>query len=200
MRLYLSSYRMGRRSDVLRWAGSGEGRAHIVFNALDIYGENRTQSFGREEDDLRKLGYTSTELDLRGIHNNDLTEAIATADLVWVVGGNAFVLAAVAAGAGLGDALRSAWNRGSHLIYAGYSAGACLAGPDLSGIEIMDDPTEADYDGTPPTLGLIEQRIVPHWRSDHPESALAERAAEELARRGLDHLRLSDGDDHLVGL
>lgn len=195
MRLYLSSYRLGRRAELLRHAGPGTGRARIVLNALDVYGEGRLHSYDRETDDLVGLGYEPAELDLRAG-----PVELAGVDLLWVVGGNAFVLAAAAERAGLRDALRSSWAAGSGLIYAGYSAGACVAGPDLTGITAMDDPSEADYDGLPPGLGLIPERIVPHWRSDHREAPAAEEAVAALVERGDAHLPLRDGDDHVVGL
>jgi len=200
MRLYLSSYRLGSRAGALRWAGSGAGRALVVMNALDGYGAGRSRSWRREEADLAALGYAADELDLRD--PGDLEACLAETDLLWVVGGNAFVLARAMTAAGFGDALRSAWATRDHVVYGGYSAGACVAGPDLAGIELMDDPDAHDPDA--PTvraqaLGLIPERIVPHWRSDHPESPAAERAARHLAHLGLPHRTLRDGDDLLVG-
>jgi dipeptidase E len=215
MRLYLSSYRLGSRAEALRWAGSGVGRALVIMNALDAYGAVRGRSWHREEADLASLGYAAAELDLRD--PGDLEQRLAETDLLWVVGGNAFVLARGMTAARFGEALRAAWATQGDIVYAGYSAGACVAGPDLAGIELMDDPDARDPDAQDldtqdpgaqdpaaarvraQALGLVRERIVPHWRSDHPESPAAERAAEHLARRGLPYRTLRDGDDLLVG-
>jgi peptidase E len=82
--------------------------------------------------------------------------------------------------------------------YGGYSAGSCVAGPDLQGIDLMDDPAVLP-EGYPPAaepecLRLVPYRIVPHWRSDHPETEAAERAAAYLAGKGLPHRCLRDGE------
>ncbi len=121
-------------------------------------------------------------------------------DLVWVLGGNAFVLARAMTASGFGEALVSAMDRG--LVYAGYSAGACVAGPDLRGIHLMDpaDDLPPGYDGTMPahSLGLVPFRIVPHWRSDHPETARADAAVGWLAQHSLEYRALRDGEVVLV--
>lgn len=104
---------------------------------------------------------------------------------------------------GFGEALASAMDRG--LVYAGYSAGACVAGPDLRGIHLMDaaDDLPPGYDANMPAhaLGLVPFRLVPHWRSDHPETARADVAVRWLAQHSLDYRALRDGevvvvDDH----
>lgn len=192
MRLYLSSYRFGRRAGVLARRG---GRAAIVTNALDPY-PDRLLNWDREVADLARLGFASTELDLRQFWTTpgQLPGWLSDVDLLWVMGGNAFVLARAATAAGLGDALR----RSPHLTYAGYSAGACLASVDLRGIDAMDDP-DAMPDGYTAdipagTLALRDMRLVPHAGS--PEAIDAER---ELRVASLDYIALADGDDELIG-
>ncbi|MGO4428197.1 hypothetical protein AB4Z54_58130, partial [Streptomyces sp. MCAF7] len=46
----------------------------------------------------------------------------------------------------------------------------------------------------PDCLRLVPYRIVPHWRSEHPETEGAERAAAHLAESGLPHRCLRDGE------
>ena len=136
--MYLSSYRMGRHAERLR-APSGNGRAAIISNALDVFGATRMRNWDREASDLAQLGYASEELDLRQYFGDadGLARRLGSVDLIWAVGGNAFVLARAMTASGLGSVLRPAMKRG--LIYAGYSAGACVAGPDLRGVDLMDD-------------------------------------------------------------
>lgn len=192
MRLYLSSYRFGRRSVALARQG---GRAAIVTNALDVY-SNRLLCWDREVDDLARLGYTSTELDLRDFWTSPgrLSRRLRDVDLLWVVGGNAFVLARAATAAGLRDALR----RTPHLTYAGYSAGAVLTSVDLQGIDTMDNP-DALPDGYTVdmpalSLALSGTRLVPHAGS--AEAVVAE---WELQVASLDYIALADGEDKLIG-
>jgi dipeptidase E len=151
--------------------------------------------YQREADDMRSLGFDAEELDLRQYFHGrgDLRARLETLALVWVVGGNAFVLARAMTAAGFGPAAHDRLE-----VYAGYSAGACVAGPDLEGIQLMDDPdfVPAGYQPEMParTLGLVPWRIVPHWRSDHPESENAERAVRHLQAAGLPYRGLRDGE------
>jgi dipeptidase E len=175
------------------------GRAGIVLNALDQHGQTRTRDYDRERRTFEKFGYACEELDLRDYFTapEELPQRLADLDLVWALGGNAFVLARAVTQAGLRDALHEQEHR-PEFTYGGYSAGACVAGPDLQGIDLIDDPTVLPEGYAPTTapdcLQLVPYRIVPHWRSDHPETEGAERAAAQLAERGLPHRCLRDGE------
>jgi len=195
--IYLSSYRLGNDTDVLRRQQPG-GRAGIVLNALDVYGDTRARDWDREAGDLERLGYASEEIDLREYFDDGvaLSRRLADLHLVWVVGGNAFVLARAMYASGFREALIPELHRG--LIYGGYSAGACVAGPDLRGVDLIDDPNiiPDGYESGMPfsTLGLVPFRIVPHWQSDHPESEAADRAAALLEQEDLAYRPLRDGE------
>lgn len=175
------------------------GRAGIVLNALDGYGPSRARDYARERRTLETFGYSCEELDLRDYFSapKELPKRLADLDLVWALGGNAFVLARAMTQTGFRDALHEQRHR-AEFTYGGYSAGACVAGPDLKGIDLMDDPTVLP-EGYPPAtapecLLLVPYRIVPHWRSEHPEAEGAERAAAHLAESGLPHRCLRDGE------
>jgi dipeptidase E len=199
--MYLSSYRLGDNPEVLR-RPDGNGRAGIVLNALDVYGETRATNIGREIADLESLGYRAEEVDLREYfdHHDALAERLSLLDLLWVVGGNSFGLARAIAQSGFRAALLPAMARG--LVYAGYSAGTCVMAPDLEGIHLIDDPDcfPDGYDPDTPalTLGLLPFRVVPHWQSDHPETALADAAVAYLERHGLAYRTLRDGEAIVV--
>jgi dipeptidase E len=162
------------------------------MNALDEYAD-RARNWERETSDLARLGYRSVELDLRdywGARDGSLSSLLNGVDLVWVLGGNAFVLGRAMTKAGFGDALREA----PDVIYAGYSAGACVASIDLDGIEAMDDPTTlpAGYtsDMKIETLRLVRTRVIPH--AGAPE---ARKSVARLRSMGLAYLELADGED-----
>ncbi len=200
MRLLLSSWFLTPDSRPSALGGAlATGRAGIVLNALDGYGDSRDRDYARENRTLENFGYSCEELDLRDYFAapDELPERLAGLDLVWVLGGNAFVLARAMTQAGFRDALQKQLDR-PEFLYGGYSAGACVAGPDLQGIELIDDPAVLPEGYSPDTaaecLGLVPFRIVPHWRSEHPETEGAERAAAHLAERGLPHRCLRDGE------
>lgn len=203
MRLYLSSYRLAADTSMLRaLASSGATRAGIVFNACDVWSDARLSRWDREANDLASLGFVAEELDLRAYfgQSTELLSRLTELDLVWVVGGNSFVLAKAMHASGFRD-VAVPLIRADQLVYAGYSAGSCVAGPDLRGIELMDEPDKVpdDYPTIEPVcLGLVPFRIVPHWRSDHPEAPAAEVAAARLAALGLAFRTLSDSEAFIV--
>ena len=202
MKLYLSSYRLGVDRNALAELVETPGRAGLVFNALDGFAD-RLRIFARESNDLRTLGFECEELDLRSYFDDleGLTDRLSHFQFLWVVGGNTFVLARAMTQSRLGEALSAPLSDG-RLVYGGYSAGSCVAAPDLEGIHLMDDP-EVIPDGysetvIPGTLHLVPWRIVPHWRSNHPESADAEKAVERLRKSGLDFRTLRDGEALII--
>jgi dipeptidase E len=201
MRLVLSSWFLtppGSRPSALP-STRETGKAGIVVNALDGYGHSRDRDLGREIRTLEVFGYSCEEVDLRGYFTNrdELPERLAELDLVWTMGGNAFVLARAMTQSGFTGAVKAQLGR-QEFVYGDYSAGACVAGPDLQGIDLIDDPTvlpEGYAPHTEPTcLGLLPYRIVPHWRSEHRDAEGADRAAAWLAERGLSYRCLSDGE------
>lgn len=205
-RLYLSSFQVGGDGELLRWPagdpGAGRrGRCGIVYNALDSSEGARERHGAAQVDAMSALGYDCEELDLRECFGAGgevrLAARLRELDLLWITGGNAYVLARAMDLSGFGAALAGPLRAGT-LTYAGYSAAACVAGPDLRGIDLMDEP-DALPDGYDPAsrplgLGLVDYRIVPHWRSDHHEAELAGVAAAWLEREGLAHRCISDGD------
>ena len=198
MKLYLSSNGVGAEPDRLREMVRPQGHAGIIFNARDAHGNDRIRHRRREFRDIAKLGLQCDELDLRDYFNDHdgLADRLKSYDLLWVIGGNSFVLARAMNQSGFADAIAPYLDR--HLVYAGYSAGACVTGPDLVGCHLIDEPDALPegYDPIigPVALGWVPWRIVPHWRSDHGESELAESAATYLSESGLEHRLLRDGE------
>lgn len=201
MRLYLSSYQMGDRFDELvEFVGPG-ARVAIVSNALDyIAPEVRRQYRGFNATDcFRDRGLDAFDVDLRDFFSapQTLHDRLSDARLVWAVGGNAFLLRRAMRQSGLDDLLVRRLADGD-LIYGGWSAGACVAGNSLRGIDLMDNPPLAPAGYEPAIiwegLGLVDFVIVPHVNSDHPESPSAASAVAWLEANGLPFHTLRDGE------
>jgi dipeptidase E len=203
MRLYLSSDRIGDRAgSLLVLVGNGK-RAAVIENALDhltpAERDRRRRDFHDPYAELAGLGIAAEQLDLRDHFDRParLAAQLARFDLVWVTGGNVFVLRRAMQRSGFDALIVDLLDR-DEIVYGGFSAGAVVAGPSLVGIDCMDDPEEvpAGYDPAPvwEGLGLIDFTIVPHYRSPHPESAAAERATRQLSGRGLRYRALRDGE------
>lgn len=128
MRLYLSSFRVGDHPKrLLDLAGSGR-RVAVVGNALDAADDDvRRAGVDREIADMRQLGFDAVEADLR---LSGRTEILADADVVWVRGGNVFVLCRAPADSGADEILVD-MIRQDKIVYAGYSAAPAVLGPDL---------------------------------------------------------------------
>jgi dipeptidase E len=203
MRLYLSSYGLGENAAALAELAGGEARTAVIFNARDAYSGERLKYRDQEFAALGSLGFSCEELDLRSYFadSDALGERLGAYDLVFAVGGNTFVLARAMTEAGFGAAIRQQLDE-NRIVYGGYSAGACVVGPDLDGCHLIDEP-DAVADGyspdvRPEALGWVPWRIVPHWRSEHEESPLAELAVAHLLEAGLPFQALRDGQAFVV--
>jgi len=203
LRLYLSSYRMGRRFGALVEALGRGAKVAVVSNATDFIPDEARAAYARTVFDpiahFNDHGLDASPLDLRTFFNDaaGLETALAGVRLVWANGGNAFLLRRAMRQSGLEAILGREVPVGG-LVYGGWSAGAVVAGPTLRGLELMDDPAVVaeGYDPEPiwEGLGLVDFSLVPHFGSDHPEAEAAARAAEWLAGQGMPHRTLRDGE------
>ena len=200
MKLYLSSYKFGNHpEELVRLAGKNK-KAAVIMNAVD-YGdpERRQVSAQSQIDKLIELGFEARELDLRDYFNkpSQLNEYLKNIDLVWIYGGNAFILQRAFKQSGFGELIKAAV-KSEKIIYAGFSAAVCLAAPTLLGIDIVDDPNivpekyekEFSWDG----LGLINYNIAVHYRTDHPESADTEKEVAYYQENNIPYKTLRDGE------
>jgi dipeptidase E len=203
MRLYLASHRTGDSyPELVRMAGPG-GRVGVISNAVDFIPAADRQAYARNVfdpiADFRDRGLDAYDLDLRAHFRRPqaLLAELERTDLVWAVGGNAFLLRRAMRQSGF-DAIAPGLVWAGRLAYGGWSAGACVAAPSLRGLELMDDPAvlAEGYDPEPvwEGLGLIDAAIVPHYRSEHAEAEAAERAAAWMTANGVPHRTLRDGD------
>src|SRR5262245_3330792 len=138
MHLYLSSYRFGNAPSTLRTFVRAGSAAVVIANALDSTDDVPRKKAGtaREIEALRRLGFTAYELDLRSFFGRPhaLRERLAAIGLIWVRGGNTFLLRRALKQSGLDEYLLRRKGDDS-LIYGGYSAGAIVVSPTLAGIE-----------------------------------------------------------------
>lgn len=197
MRLYLSSYQLGARSDLLAEMVTGERRGWVIANALDGGDRRRrAQDVEHQVAALADLDIRAQELDLRDHDPSGIAEAFGRPDMVWVRGGNVFTLRMALARSGLDDLLVQRI-LGTGFVYAGFSAGACVLAPSLVGLEHCDPVApcrelhgEVRGDG----LGVLDRPVVPHLRSPgHPETGLLGEVAARYEREGTPYWALEDG-------
>ncbi|MBB5914855.1 dipeptidase E [Nocardia transvalensis] len=204
MRLFLSSYRFGAHYDRLAALIDAPGRVAVIPNACDAWPAAWQGAVTSDVVPLRRLGFRPDVVDLREYIGRaaELERTLRGYPLLWVRGGNTFVLRAQFARSAA-DLVISQLLTEDALAYAGYSAGACLLTPDLHGLEEADDPAEVRtacgieprWDG----LGLVDHRIVPHVNSpDTDPTGSSNRLVERYRTERVAHWALTDHDAVVV--
>lgn len=214
MRLYLSSFRLGHNPQAmvaLVDKPQGKKTALVVANACDLStAEKRRSRLEKELRDLRGLGFAAEELDLRSYfgyaaqpHSSytalpiDLDAVLSACDLVWVRGGNPFVLRRAMRQSGFDLIVKTRLQRDA-LAYGGYSGGIAVIGPTLRGVELVSDPVHVPDGYDPETiwegLGLCDYSLVSHFRCEHPSSPAIEGVVRYLADRKMPFKTLRDGE------
>lgn len=204
MKLYLSSYGIGYNPAALKSLVGANKQAAVICNAQDLLSKvERDERVSRGFDEMHNLGFIPTELDLRHYFGKpqSLVEELRKYGLVWIRGGNSFVLRRAMRQSGFDVVIKPLVER-EEIVYAGFSAGSCVAAPNLHGIELVDEPDSvpAHYDKKTiwDGLGFIDKAIAPHYRSDHPESEMVERSVEYFEAQHIDYIAIHDGEAILV--
>ncbi|PTB21944.1 serine peptidase [Trinickia symbiotica] len=203
MRMYLSSFDVGARPDQLVRLVGREMRAAIIVNALDHRETARTQWLDNQVTKLRALGFTVRELDLRQFFGapDRLDEALQQFDVVWVNGGNAFVLRRAMKQSGFDVVIADLLER-DRIVYSGFSAAAVIASSTLRALDRVSDPVEIPPGYDPAVvwegLRLLPFSLVVHFESDHPESAIVGEEVEFYERHQMPYRTLRDGEAFVV--
>jgi dipeptidase E len=168
MKLYLTSYRIPTPDELFALLPKPpmECRVAIIPNAKDDkLPQERADSLDELIYDLAKYGFATTVVDLREYDDAKvLYEALKPFELIWVAGGNSFILRSEIRLSGFEEIVRDLLSNGA--VYAGESAGAIVAGLSLEEADVADDPDVADEYITE-GLGLIDKIIAPH--ADSPD-------------------------------
>ena len=209
MNFYLSSMMIGDHAEVLRKMAGPNARMAIITNALDAIPVEAQLFYAREKFDaveyFSDYGFDPAVVDLRYYFGRQsaLRDVLKRHRVVWALGGNAFLLRKAMRQSSF-DTIIDKLVESDGLIYSGWSAGACVAGESLRGIDLMDQPDasaigyetdEIVWDG----LGLVPYVVVPHFESDHPEADAAKVAVDWLTKNNIDYRALRDGEV-IVGL
>jgi dipeptidase E len=201
MKMYLSSFRLGDQPQVLAGLVGSNKRAAVIANALDFSGNvDRRRAFvQREIDDLKSLGLKPEEVDLRDYFGKpeELAQKLSGNGMVWVTGGNTFVLRRAFKASGMDEWLIGQRDN-QEFVYAGFSAGVCVLSPSLHGLEKVDPPNDVPS-GYPngviwEGLGLIDFAFAPHYRSNHTESEAVDDEVAYYKERGIKFRALHDGE------
>jgi dipeptidase E len=111
-------------------------------------------------------------------------------DIIWVRGGNTFCLREAMRASGfdaiIGDVIKGG------VVYAGDSAGACVAGTDIHGLELGDDPEFAE------TIVWEGLHLTPHYFMPHADNEEFKDFTEQMTHdRGDDPQTVMLNDDQV---
>ena len=177
----------------------------IITNAADQFPEDGIiERLMQDQTYLAALGITSERLDLRnyfGGKKEELQKKLEQFDLVWVRGTNVFVLRRAMKQSGF-DKLITELLKNDKIAYGGYSAGACVMGSTLHGLELVDNAyvapegyeNEIVWDG----LDILPYAFAPHYKSDHPESSMIDEVVEYFEKHHIPYRALRDGEAILI--
>ena len=202
MKMYLSSYKLGDNPQSLVGLVGNNKKAAIIPNALDFATDmdRKNATIQREIDGLKNLGFDPEVVDLRSYFGRpeDLDKKLSVFGMVWVNGGNTFILRRAFRQSGMDEWLMKRKDD-KEFVYGGYSAGVCVLSPSLEGSDITDDPNVAPegyqkeiiWEG----LGLISFAFAPHFESPgHPETESVGREVEFYNKKGIEYKALHDGE------
>ncbi len=166
-----------------------------IENAADVVGPLKDRLPGFRTP-LQEHGYQLEQVDLRDWQSKRerLREKLESKDVIWLGGGNTFYLRWLLRETGADEIITGLVRNGK--VYAGWSAGAIVAGPTLryfDGMEDMKSVPEVIRDG----LNLIDVVVVPHRDNDMFAKA-AHEANESLSQVGFSTVFLADDQVYVV--
>src|SRR5688572_16095568 len=128
MRLYLSSYRNGNKPEELLKLLDGGRRTAYINNAMDfVNDQERAQSITEGFERLKGIGLEPSEVNLRDYfgRSDELKKKLKSFDLIWVRGGNVFVLRRAFKQSGA-DTVITELLQQDKVVYGGSSAGVVV--------------------------------------------------------------------------
>jgi dipeptidase E len=153
---------------------------------------------------LSTLGLEPETVDLRNFFGSPSAtrNTLDAFNGVWVLGGNVFILRRAMKYSGFDQLLAEKAADSMPFVYSGYSAGACVLGPTLKGLHLVDPPeqlaegyeAEVIWEG----LNLLPYSIAPHFDSVHPESLQINDVVEYFDAHQIPYRTLRDGEAIVV--
>ena len=198
MKFYLSSYKIGKKAEKLKELARGK-KIGFIPNALDyVEPKARQESNKKDMKDLSDLGIDVEMLDLKDYFGKkeELKKKIDNLGGVWIRGGNTFVLRQAMKISGFDEIIKNMKRK--DFLYGGYSAGICILAPSLKALQQVDKPDIMPYEESKEViwdgLGILDYIILPHYKSDHPESAEIDKEVEFCKKNNIPFKTLRDGE------
>ena len=200
MKLYLSSYKLGDKTEELKkWIAEHNNKICLIPNSRDVFPDGERKIKGIQEDvkDLESLGFDVTVISLKDYFNKkeELHKRLEEFNAFYVIGGNTFTLRQAMHLSGFDEYLKLIEDKPNYL-YAGYSAGICVLAKNMQGLDVCDDPSinpygiETIWEG----LGYFDYIFLPHYKSNHKETKLIDDSVEYCNKNNIKYKTLHDRD------
>jgi len=142
----------------------------FIANAADL--ESRKPWIHFDKKSLLNRGAKIVNIDLRKISGKTLFDKLSEVDVIFVAGGNVFYLLELMKKSVLDKMIIKLLDTG--IIYIGSSAGSCVAGPDITPVQVMDEPEKAKSLKSYKALGLTKILVLPHYNKEKYRSGIIE--------------------------
>ena len=199
-KLFLYSLSVSREQcrELTRLAGKdpGEIKIGVIENAADII-PNSPDWLGGFREMLTTNGYRIELIDLRKFMKDKtaLQEKLTNKDVLWLGGGHTYYLHWILKESGSDEIIKDLVSSGK--VYAGWSAGAIMAGPTTLYFDAMGDNPDDAPEFITEGLHLTETVIVPHLdNADFTDGALE--TNRRLLKAGFKTCMLEDDEVWMV--
>ncbi len=205
MKLYLSSYKLGNDTSYLKdWIKENDNKILMISNSRDykVFDEEEKDKLKYNVKILEDVGFKVTLLDLRNYFydNEKLVDDIKNYNAIYVRGGNVFVLRKAMGLSGFDKYLID--NReNDNILYIGESAGTCVLGKTLRGLDILDEPVNVynndlvTYEG----IGLLDFTPVPHYKSEYVGVKMVDDTVKYMEKNNIKYKTIKDGEVIILG-
>ncbi|GAJ27125.1 alpha-aspartyl dipeptidase peptidase E [Liquorilactobacillus sucicola DSM 21376 = JCM 15457] len=161
-KIFLTSYFAGTTEIFTQFAAANSITSKKVLyipTASNV--EEYTGYIDEGKETLEKLGFTIEEFDIAQGSKTAALSKIASAEILFIAGGNTFYLLQELKDKHLLLPIREKINSG--LPYIGESAGAIILAPDIEYNKIMDTPTAAPKLTNYTALDVVDFYTLPHY-------------------------------------
>lgn len=202
MKLYLSSYKLGDEPQKFRELFSSNINVGYIPNALDSHSNDKSwleSHIASDMQSLTEIGLNPELLDLKIYFSakDALQKKLHELGGVWISGGNVFILRQAMKLSGFDEVIQEI-NQRPDFVYGGYSAGCCVLSENLEPYKLVDNPDETPYSQLHSPifagLNLINYIFLPHFESEHSESADINNEVAYCKSMNLQYKTLHDGE------
>jgi len=142
---------------------------------------------------LKENGFNVSIIDLNKFKGNKLYNKLIKYEIIYIVGGNTFVLLQKIRESEFDKILPKLLEHG--IVYVGQSAGAVVMGTSIEPTKLLDNPEDAtltNYNG----LGYVDFVFIPHYKN--PKYAAKMRQIEKIYSKKFKLRKFTDSEGLII--